>query len=51
LEQLREALSAKDKEAVGDRVEELRSWREWLSLETFDYRTALLHIPSFASCR
>jgi len=39
LDQLREALSAKDKEVVWDRVEELRSWREWLSLDTFDRRT------------
>jgi len=39
LDQLREALNAKDEEAVWDRVEELRSWREWLSLDTFDRRT------------
>jgi hypothetical protein len=39
LEQLREALDAKDEEAVWDRVEELRSWREWLALDTCDRRT------------
>jgi hypothetical protein len=39
LDQLREALRAKDEDAVWDRVEELRSWQEWLSLETFDRRT------------
>jgi Plasmid pRiA4b ORF-3-like protein len=39
LDELREALNAKDEEAVRDRVEELRSWREWLSLDTFDRRT------------
>jgi hypothetical protein len=36
LNQLREALTAKDEEAVWDRVEELQSWQEWLSLDTFD---------------
>jgi hypothetical protein len=39
LDQLREALNAKDEEAVWDRVEELRSWQEWLSLDTFARRT------------
>ena len=39
LDQLREALSAKDEEAVWDWVEELRSGQEWLSLDTFDQRT------------
>ena len=39
LDQLREALNAKDEEAVWDRVEELRAWREWLSLDTFARRT------------
>jgi Plasmid pRiA4b ORF-3-like protein len=39
LDELREALNAKDEEAMRDRVEELRSWREWLSLDTFDRRT------------
>jgi len=39
LDQMMEALSAKDAEAMRDRVEELQSWREWLSLDTFDRRT------------
>ncbi len=39
LEQLREALRANDEDAVWDRVEELRTWRDWLSLDTFDRRT------------
>jgi hypothetical protein len=39
LDQLREALRTQDEEAVRARVEELRAWREWLSLETFDRRT------------
>jgi hypothetical protein len=39
LDQLMEALNAKDKEAVRDRLEEVQSWQEWLSLDTFDRRT------------
>jgi hypothetical protein len=39
LDQLLEALNAKDEEAVWDRGEELQSWREGLSLDTFDRRT------------
>jgi hypothetical protein len=38
LDQLVEGLNAKDVEAVRDRIEELRPWREWLSLDTFDRR-------------
>jgi hypothetical protein len=43
LDQLMEALTAKDEEAVRDRVEELQSWREWLSLDTFDRRDNIFY--------
>lgn len=39
LDQLREALSAKEEDAVWDQVEALRPWREWLALDAFDRRT------------
>jgi hypothetical protein len=49
LEQLREALRAKDEEAVWAWVEEFRSWRAWLSLDTFARRTVHCRLRQYGA--
>jgi len=44
-----EDITARDRDAVDDRLDELHPWREWLRLDRFDRRAVNRRLAQYAA--
>lgn len=49
LDEIAEDITARDLEAVEDRIDELQPWREWLRLDRFDRRAVNRRLAQYAA--
>src|SRR6185437_3095249 len=49
LDEMAEDITARDRDAVDDRLDELHPWREWLRLDRFDRRAVNRRLAQYAA--